>query len=250
MDIFFLVIFLIILAIIVLRQVMEYQRGVVFTMGRFSGIKNPGWRVIIPVFQQMKKVDMRVNTIDVPDQDAITKDNVSIRVNAVVYYKVVDARAAVIEITDYIFAISQLAQTTMRDIVGEAELDELLANREEISKRIKGIVDSATDPWGIKIVSVELKHVELPENLKRTIGKQAEAERERRSVIITSEGEVSAAENMAKAAKILSGAPGALHLRSLQSLNDISSDQSNTIVFAVPLEVLRSFEQGNKGGGK
>lgn len=236
---------LVVLAIVLLRQVMEYQRGVMFTMGRFSGIKGAGWRIIVPVFQQMKKVDMRVNTLDVPDQDAITKDNVSIRVNAVVYYKVVDARAAVIEITDYVFAISQLAQTTMRDIVGEAELDELLANRDDISKRIKEIVDAASDPWGIKIVSVELKHVELPENLKRTIGKQAEAERERRSVIITSEGEVSAAENISKAAGILSQNPGALHLRTLQSLNDISSDQSNTIVFALPLEVMKNFQNGN-----
>lgn len=245
MEIIFGIFVVIVLAIVFLRQVMEYQRGVVFTMGRFSGIKNAGWRIIIPVFQQMRKVDMRVNTLDVPDQDAITKDNVSIRVNAVVYYKVVDARAAVIEITDYVFAISQLAQTTMRDIVGEAELDELLANRDDISKRIKEIVDKASDPWGIKIVSVELKHVELPENLKRTIGKQAEAERERRSVIITSEGEVSAAENISKAAGILSRNPGALHLRTLQSLNDISSDQSNTIVFALPLEVMKNFQKGN-----
>ena len=238
----------IILAVLVvfIRQVNQYERAVMFTMGRFSGIKEPGWRMVVPVFQNMRKVDMRINVIDVPDQDAITKDNVSIRVNAVVYYKVRDARAAVIEIFNYGFAISQLAQTTMRDIVGEVELDELLANRDEISKRIKGIVDEASDPWGIAVVSVELKHVELPENLKRTIGKQAEAERERRAVIISAQGEVAAAENIAKAATILSAAPGALHLRTLQSLNDISSDQSNTIVFATPVEVLRAFDAPKK----
>ncbi|MDA1334517.1 MAG: slipin family protein [bacterium] len=238
----------IILAVLVvfIRQVNQYERAVMFTMGRFSGIKEPGWRMVVPVFQNMRKVDMRINVIDVPDQDAITKDNVSIRVNAVVYYKVRDARAAVIEIFNYGFAISQLAQTTMRDIVGEVELDELLANRDEISKRIKGIVDEASDPWGIAVVSVELKHVELPENLKRTISKQAEAERERRAVIISAQGEVAAAENIAKAATILSAAPGALHLRTLQSLNDISSDQSNTIVFATPVEVLRAFDAPKK----
>ncbi|MFC1594808.1 slipin family protein [Patescibacteria group bacterium] len=232
--------------VIVLRQVNQYEKGVMFLMGRFTGIKEPGWRLVIPVFQRMVKVDMRVNVIDVPDQDAITKDNVSIRVNAVVYYKVKDARAAVIEILNYVYAISQLAQTTMRDIVGEVELDELLINRDQISKRIKSIVDEATDPWGISIVSVELKHIELPEDLKRTISKQAEAERERRAVIIKSRGEVSAAENMAKAARMLAETPGALHLRSLQSLNDISSDHSNTIVFAVPVEVLRAFDAYNK----
>ncbi|PJE64320.1 MAG: hypothetical protein COU90_02615 [Candidatus Ryanbacteria bacterium CG10_big_fil_rev_8_21_14_0_10_43_42] len=237
----------------ILRQINQYQRGVMFTMGRFTGIKEPGWRLVIPVFQFMRKVDMRVNVIDVPDQEAITKDNISIRVNAVVYFKVHDARAAIIEITNYMFAISQLAQTTMRDIVGEVELDELLANRDEISKKIKGIVDTATDPWGITVVSVDLKHIELPEDMKRTISKQAEAERERRAVIIKAQGEVAAATDMARAAEILASTPGALHLRSLQSLNDISSDQSNTIVFAVPLEVLRAFEalsQVNKNNKK
>jgi regulator of protease activity HflC (stomatin/prohibitin superfamily) len=233
---------LLVAALAVIRQINQYERGVMFTFGKFSGVKEPGWRIVVPVIQHMRKVDMRVRVIDVPDQDAITKDNVSIRVNAVIYYKISDARAAVIEIFDYAFAISQLAQTTMRDIVGEVELDGLLANRDQISKKIKGIVDVASDPWGIKVVSVELKHIELPENLKRTIGKQAEAERERRAVIIKALGEVKAAENMAKAAQILQGAPGALHLRTLQSMNDISSDQSNTIVFALPVEVLRAFD--------
>ncbi|MFH0951643.1 MAG: slipin family protein [Patescibacteria group bacterium] len=232
--------------LISIRQINQYQRGVRFTLGKFTGVKEPGWRLVIPIFQMMKKVDMRVNVIDVPDQDAITKDNVSLRVNAVIYYKVSDARSAVIEIYNYVHAISQLAQTTMRDIVGEVELDQLLQNRDSISQRIREIVDKATDPWGIKVESVDIKHIELPEEMKRTIAKQAEAERERRAVIIKAEGEVAAANNLTQAAKMLSSATGALHLRTLQSMNDISSDQSNTIVFALPLEILRAFEKYNK----
>jgi regulator of protease activity HflC (stomatin/prohibitin superfamily) len=236
------------LAIILIRQVDQYERGVMLTLGRYSGTKQPGWRIVIPVFQRMIKVDMRVMVIDVPDQDAITRDNISVNVNAVVYYRVKAADTAVLEIEDFRYAISQLAQTTMRDVVGEMELDELLANRDEVSKKIKEIVDAASDPWGISVTGVELKHVELPEDLKRTIGKQAEAERERRAVVIKAEGEVQAAANMAEAARILGAHAGALHLRTLQSLNDLSSDQSNTVVFAVPLEILRAFEklQGKK----
>jgi len=228
--------------VITIRQINQYERGVTFLMGRFYKIKEPGWRIVIPVFQTMTKVDMRVVVVDVPDQEAITHDNVSATVNAVVYYKVKDARAAVIDIQDYRYAVSQLAQTTMRNVVGEVELDQLLANRDDVSMKIKELVDQASDPWGISVVSVELKHIELPENLKRTIGKQAEAERERRAVVISSQGEVSAAENLAKAAEILSASPGALHIRTLHSINDISSDQSNTIVFAMPLEILRAIE--------
>jgi regulator of protease activity HflC (stomatin/prohibitin superfamily) len=239
---------ILLLAIILIRQVDQYERGVMLTLGRYSGTKQPGWRIVIPVFQRMIKIDMRVMVIDVPDQDAITRDNISVNVNAVVYYKVKAADTAVLEIEDFRYAISQLAQTTMRDVVGEMELDELLANRDQVSKKIKEIVDEASDPWGISVTGVELKHVELPADLKRTIGKQAEAERERRSVVIKAEGEVQAAANMAEAARILGAHAGALHLRTLQSLNDLSSDQSNTVVFAVPLEILRAFEklQGKK----
>lgn len=238
-----LIIIFLFLVLISIRQINQYQRGVKFSLGKYSGVMEPGWRIVWPVFQMMKKVDMRVMVVDVPDQDSITKDNISLRVNAVVYYRVMNAAAAVIEIENYLHAISQLAQTTMRDVVGEVELDELLANRDEISKRIQSIVDKASDPWGIKVVSVDIKHIELPEEMKRTIAKQAEAEREKRAVIIKAQGEVSAADNMAKAAMILAGSPGALHLRTLQSINDVSSDQSNTIVFAVPLEILRAFER-------
>lgn len=232
----------IVIAIIILREVKQYERGVVLTMGRFTSLKGPGWRIIIPIFQKMEKVDLRVKAVDVPDQKVITRDNVSASINAVIYYKVSDAAKAVLEVEDFRFAVSQLAQTTMRNIVGGAELDEVLAERDKLSERIQEIIDAETDEWGIRVENVELKDFFLPEDMERTIAKQAEAERERRAVIIKAEGEVAAAENMAKAAKVLSSAPGALHLRTLQSLNDLSSDQSNTVVFATPIEVLRAFE--------
>lgn len=228
--------------LISLRQINEYQRGVLFTMGKYRGIKKPGWRVVLPIFQSMTKVDMRVKAVDVPDQKAITKDNISVGVNAVIYYKVADASKAVLEVENFYYAVSQLAQTTMRNVVGEVELDDLLSQRDKLSERIRGIVDAATDPWGLKVDNVELKDVALPGDMERTIAKQAEAEREKRSVIIKAEGEVIAAENMSKAADLLSGSTGALHLRTLQSINDLSSDQSNTVVFALPLEVLRALE--------
>ncbi len=233
---------IIIFFIIVLKQINQYERGLLFTMGRFTRIINPGWRIVIPIFQTFRKVDMRVKAVDVPDQKAITKDNISVTVNAVIYYKVADAAKAILEVENFYYAVSQLAQTTMRNVVGEVELDDLLSKRNTISEKIQTIVDQASDPWGIKVDNVELKDVSLPEDMERTIAKQAEAERERRSVIIKAEGEVAAAENMAKAAGMLASQPGALHLRTLQSINDISSDQSNTIVFAVPLEVLRAIE--------
>jgi len=232
-----------------LKVVKEYERGVKFTLGKYVGIMQPGLRIVVPMIQSWRRVDIRTKAIDVPDQDAITKDNVSIKVNAVLYYKVTDAKRAIIEVEEFNFATSQLSQTTMRDVVGEVTLDELLSKREMVSIRIREIVDKATDPWGIKVESVELKHVELPEQLKRTIGKEAEAEREKRAVIIKAGGEVIAADNMAKAAKTLATAPGALHLRTLQTLNDLSSDKSNTVVFAVPLEVLRAIE-GSKDSKK
>lgn len=224
-----------------IRQINQYQRGVKFTLGRFSGIMEPGWRLVVPVFQSYQKVDMRVKAVDVPDQNAITRDNVSVTVNAVIYYKVSSAEKAIIEVENFYYAISQYAQTTMRNIVGEVTLDELLAGREKIAERIKEIVDKETDAWGLKVNNVELKDIRLPENMERTIAKQAEAEREKRAVIITSEGELAAAQNMAEAAKILSSTEGALHLRTLQSINDISSDQSNTVVFTVPLEIMKAI---------
>jgi regulator of protease activity HflC (stomatin/prohibitin superfamily) len=225
-----------------LREVKQYERGVVLTMGKYTGLRNPGWSIIVPIFQSMQKVDLRVKAVDVPDQKVITRDNVSASINAVIYYKVSDAARATLEVENFRYAVSQLAQTTMRNIVGGAELDEVLANREELSNKIRTIIDEETDKWGIKVDNVELKDFFLPEDMERTIAKQAEAEREKRAVIINAEGEVIAAENIATAAKMLAQSPGALHLRTLQTLNDLSSDQSNTVIFALPIEVLRAVE--------
>jgi len=239
---FYIVIAAVIIILACLKQVNQYERGVVFTMGRYSYVMQPGWRLLIPVFQSFHKVDVRIKAVDVPDQRAITRDNVPVTVNAVIYYKVAAAEKAIIEVENFQYAISQYAQTTMRNIVGEATLDELLGQREKIADRIREIVDKETDEWGIKVNNVELKDVSLPESMERTIAKQAEAEREKRAVIINSEGELAASANISAAARTLSETPGALHLRTLQSVNDISSDQSNTVVFMVPLEVLKAFE--------
>ncbi len=241
--IWFILIAVAVLLLVSIRQINEYERGVMFTIGKFTGLKQPGWRLVLPVVQSLEKVDIRVKAIDVPEQQAITKDNIPVRVNAVIYYKVADAGRAVLEVENFRYAISQLAQTSMRNVVGEVELDELLAERANLSEKIRTIVDQASDPWGIKVDNVELKDVILPQNMERTIAKQAEAERERRAVIIKAEGEVASANNMAEAARRLASVPGALHLRTLQSLNDLSSDQSNTVIFAIPLEILRAFEK-------
>ncbi len=241
----FIFIFLLIalfIVVISIRQINQYQRGIKFTFGKFTEVMEPGWRLVWPIIQSSQKVDIRTKAVDVPDQKAITRDNVSITVNAVIYYKISDASKAILEVEDYKYAIFQYAQTTMRNIVGEVTLDELLASRDKIADRIREIVDSETTSWGLKVQNVELKDVSLPTELERVIGKQAEAEREKRAVIITSEGELAASENMAKAAAMLSSAPGALHLRTLQSINDMSSDQSNTVVYMLPVEALKALE--------
>jgi regulator of protease activity HflC (stomatin/prohibitin superfamily) len=213
-----------------------------FTLGKFTGMMEPGWRIVWPVIQSYQKVDIRTKAVDVPDQNAITRDNVTVKVNAVIYYKVSNADKAIIEVEDFQYAISQYAQTTMRNIVGEVTLDELLSSRDKIAERIREIVDKETDAWGLKVQNVELKDVSLPAEMERTIAKQAEAEREKRAVIINSEGELAASQNIAKAAEMLAHTPGALHLRTLQSINDMSSDQSNTVVYMVPVEALRALE--------
>jgi len=233
-----------------LKQINEYERGVVYTMGRFTGIVEPGWRLVWPIFQSFRKVDIRTKAVDVPKQETITKDNVSIKMNAVIYYKVRDAGKSINEVEDVFSAVSQLAQTTMRRIAGEVTLDELLQNREKIASDILKIIDKTSDAWGIDVETVELKDIELPENMVRTMAKQAEAEREKRATIINSEGEVIAANNLGKAANTLAKAPGALHLRTLNSINDISSDQSNTVIFALPMEILRAIEGFVKDGKK
>lgn len=239
-----------ILVLVSIRQVNQYERGVRFTFGKFTSIMEPGWRLVFPIIQFHKKVDMRMKAVDVPDQKAITRDNVSVNVNAVIYYSVFSAELAVLKIEDFMYAISQYAQTTMRNIVGEVTLDELLASRDKIADRIREIVDKETDLWGLKVHNVELKDVSLPETMERTIAKQAEAEREKRAVIITSEGELAAAKNMSDAARILAETPGALHLRTLQAMNDISSDQSNTVVFTLPMELLEAFKGFAKKSGQ
>src|SRR5574344_2259098 len=228
-----------------IRQINEYERGILFTCGKFSKVLNPGWRIIWPVFQTYRKVDIRTKAVDVPEQETITKDNVSININAVIYYKVFDAGKAICEVQDFYYAVSQLAQTTMRKIVGSVTLDELLSEREKISAEICEVIDKATDPWGVKVENVELKDVSLPEEMKRVIAKAAEAEREKAAVITKAQGEVEAAKNLAKAAETMAKADGALHLRTLSTINDVSSDQSNTIIFALPVEVLRAFDGSN-----
>lgn len=234
-----LVIFILLISI---RQINQYEKGIKFTFGKLSSVMEPGWRIVLPVVQGYQRVDIRTKAVDVPDQNAITRDNVSVRVNAVIYYKVTDAAKAIIEVEDFKYAISQYAQTTMRNIVGEVTLDELLSSRDKIADRIREIVDKETDAWGLKVQNVELKDVSLPPEMERTIGKQAEAEREKRAVIINSEGELAASQNIAQAAAMLASTPGALHLRTLQSINDMSSDQSNTVVYMVPVEALKALE--------
>lgn len=235
---------LIILLILVwsIKQVNQFERGVKFRFGKYVGLMQPGWRIIIPIIEGWERVDMRIRTFDVQTQECVSKDNISIKVNAVLYFKVDDASKAILEVERFKFAVSQLSQTTMRNIVGEFELDEILQQREKISKKIKSIVDEATNEWGVKVTRIEIKDIVLPEDMKRVIARAAEAVRERRANILKAEGEVIASGDLAKAAKTLSNADGALHLRTLQTLSDLSSDQSNTVIFATPLEVLRAFD--------
>ena len=246
-------IIIIIVAFILLasiKQIDEYERGVKFSFGKYSKTLNPGWKIVLPIIQSFKKVDIRTKVVDVPEQDAITRDNVSIRINAVVYYKIFDASMAILNVENFYYAVSQLAQTTMRNAVGEVSLDELLSEREKISKKICEIIDEATDPWGIKVENVELKDVSLPEEMKRVIARVAEAEREKQAVITKSIGEVEASNNLAIAAQKLNENPVAVHLRTLETINDLSSDQSNTVIFALPIDVLKSFDTYNKKNEK
>ncbi len=228
-----------------IKQINEYERGILFSFGKFSKILEPGWRLVLPIFQSFSKVDIRTKVIDVPEQETITKDNVSVKINAVIYFSVFDASKALLAVENFRYAVSQLAQTTMRNAVGSVTLDELLSSRDKISTEICKIIDEATDPWGIKVENVELKDVALPEEMKRVIAKAAEAEREKQAVITKAAGEVEASENLAKAAALMATTPGALHLRTLSTLNDLSSDQSNTIIFAIPIEVLEAYKSGS-----
>ena len=222
--------------------VKEYESGVKFRFGKFVKVLRPGIRLVIPIIHEYKKIDLRTITQDVPEQKCITKDNVTITINAVVYYRVFDAKIAVLEVKDAFFAVTQLAQTTLRNSLGGFKLDELLSNLKVISREIKEIVDTETDPWGIKVEKVEIKDIKIPEDMERIIAKEAEAEREKRAIIVKSEGEVGAAQKLADAAKILSTAPGSMHLRTLTTINDLSGDKSNTVIFAIPVEVLETLK--------
>ncbi len=225
------------------KIVRQYERGILLAFGKFAGIRGPGLNIIIPVYHRFIRVDLRIVTVDIPKQEVMTKDNVPVKINAVIYFKVSDPEKAYFNVEDYMYAVSKYGQTSLRNVAGEATLDELLSERKKIASKLRDIVDVATDPWGIKVTGIEVQDIELPENLKRTMAKQAEAEREKRATIIKAEGEVLAAENLAKAARNLYGQKGALHLRTLHSLNDMSSDESNTIRFILPLEILRALEE-------
>lgn len=242
METILIIILIIIFFVVFIRQIEEYQRGIMFTLGKYSGVKKPGWRIVVPIFQRMHKVDIRTKTVDIPDQEVITKDNIPVSINAVVYYSIIDSAKAILKVEDFYYAISQLAQTTMRNTVGERTLDEILQQRAEIAEKIKNELDQATDQWGIDVSRLELKDVIIPNDLKRTISKEAEAEREKRAVIIKALGDKEAAENLASAARTLQSVPGAMHLRTLQAINDLSSDQSNTTIWMIPTEVLSAVK--------
>jgi regulator of protease activity HflC (stomatin/prohibitin superfamily) len=223
------------------RVLREYERGVVFTLGRFSGVRGPGLILLIPFVQQMQRVDLRTVVMDVPSQDVISRDNVSVKVNAVVYFRVVDADRAIIEVDDFMMATSQLAQTTLRSVLGKHDLDAMLAERDKLNRDIQEILDSQTDAWGIKVANVEIKHVDIDESMVRAIARQAEAERNRRGRIIDAEGEQQAAEKLADAARILATVPEAMQLRYLATLQQIAGDRSSTVVFPVPIDLLRGL---------
>jgi regulator of protease activity HflC (stomatin/prohibitin superfamily) len=231
--------FLLMLFVNMVKVLREYDRGVVFRLGRLTGIRGPGLIILIPFLEKMVKVGLRTVAFDVPPQDIITRDNVSVKVNAVIYFRVVDPSRAIVEVEDYMYATSQLAQTTLRSVLGEAELDQLLSERDEINKSLQDILDRQTDPWGIKVSMVEIKHVDLPSEMQRAMARQAEAERERRAKIITAEGEFQAAQKLADAAEVLGKQPAAIQLRFLGTLTEIASEHNSTIVFPVPIDLLR-----------
>ena len=246
----FIILFVIVAIFILsgLRVVNQYQRGVVLTLGRFTGIREPGLRVVVPIFQRMISVDVRSTPIDVPKQEVITKDNVTAGVDAVVYFRVLDAPKAVLETTNYVYATSQFAQAALRDITGNFELDELLSKREEISEKIKEIVDAQTSQWGIDVENVKIQNIELPADMKRAMAKQAEAERERRAKIINAEGEQQAAQKLLEAAEILGLKPEAMQLRYLSTLNVIANERSSTIVFPFPMDLNDFLKAVPRGG--
>jgi regulator of protease activity HflC (stomatin/prohibitin superfamily) len=238
------IVFVIVVLILVfasIRIAQEYERGVVFRLGRFTGVRGPGLYFLIPFIERSVKVDLRVMTLDVPSQEAITKDNVTVKVNAVVYFRVIKPEDSVIKVFDHRFATSQISQTTLRSVIGQSELDEVLAHREKINQTLQRIIDEQTDPWGVKVSIVEIKEVELPQAMQRAISAQAEAERERRAKVVHAEGERQAAEQLAEAAKVMATQPIALQLRYLQTLTVIATEKTNTIVFPLPVDMIASL---------
>jgi regulator of protease activity HflC (stomatin/prohibitin superfamily) len=240
-GVFFVIIFIVILATSAIKVLREYERGVIFRLGRLIGAKGPGIFFIIPGIDKMLRISLRTVTMDIPAQDVITRDNVSIKVNAVVYFRVVDPNRAVVEVENYLYATSQLAQTTLRSVVGQMELDELLAQREKINMQLQDILDKHTEPWGIKVSLVETKQVDLPDEMRRAIARQAEAERERRAKIIHAEGEAQAAEKLAEAANVISINPAALQLRFLQTLTEVATEKNSTTIFPIPIDIVSPF---------
>ncbi|HYA92919.1 MAG TPA: slipin family protein [Thermodesulfobacteriota bacterium] len=238
---FFLIIFLVILAASAIKILREYERGVIFRLGRLIGAKGPGIIFIIPGVDKLLRISLRLVTLDIPPQDVITHDNISIKVNAVVYFRVIDPNKAVVEVENYLYATSQLAQTTLRSVVGQADLDELLAQRDKINMKLQDILDKHTEPWGIKVSLVETKQVDLPETMQRAIARQAEAEREKRAKIIHAEGEYQAAEKLTQAANVISANPTALQLRFLQTLAEIATEKNSTTIFPVPIDIISPF---------
>ncbi len=236
-----LIVFVIIVLLSTMRLVWQYEAGVVFRLGRLQGTREPGLRLLIPFVDSMRKIDTRVVTLDVPSQEAITKDNVTMKVNAVVYFRVIQPESAIIQVADYKMATFQIAQTTLRSVLGKSSLDELLSEREKLNKILREIIDEATEPWGIKVSIVEMKDVELPQSMQRAMAAQAEAEREKRAKIIHAEGELQASEKLAQAARVLSAAPAGVQLRYLQTLKEISTEKTNTIVFPLPLDLISAF---------
>ena len=244
------VFFALILLINMIKILREYERGVIFRLGRLIGAKGPGLIILIPIIDKMVRVDLRVLTFDVPAQDVITKDNVSVKVNAVLYFQVVDSNKAIVSVANYYEATSQIAQTTLRSVLGQVELDDLLANREKINHELQQIIDDQTEPWGIKVSVVEVKNVDLPPEMIRAIARQAEAERERRSKVIHAEGEFQAAEKLSDAARVIASAPNAIQLRFLQTLVEVSAEKNSTLIFPVPIDLLESVKKylDNKSG--
>ena len=233
-----------------IRILNEYERGVIFRLGRVIDVKGPGLIILIPIIDRMVKVDMRIITMDVPPQDVITRDNVSVKVNAVIYFRVMNANQAVIEVENFLYATSQLAQTTLRSVCGQVELDELLAEREKINAHIQEILDRSTDPWGIKVSTVEVKHIDLPQEMQRAMAKQAEAERERRAKVINAEGEFQAAQKLAEAGAVIAEQPIALQLRYLQTLVQVASENNSTTLFPIPIDLVRPFVDAYEKGRK